>query len=124
MLERRLHPRFSIDWPVRIGAETGALHDALASNISLSGIDLQVTHAVVVAMARSGGMLLPGDPFLLFSRDPMFQLDDIGCRTVLVRRISLERYVVGASFAESSDQQEADVRRLIDQVARAQRTAR
>lgn len=89
------------------------MQDASVGKLSLSGISLDVSRVGVEALARSGGTLLPGDHFKLFSVAGTPAIDGIDCHTVVVRRLSHDNYVVGAAFAALSAEQERTIRELV-----------
>lgn len=103
---------------MRIGHEQGALQDAALSEVSLSGISLDVSRVAVETLARSGSTLLAGDHFRVFSVPGTPPIDGIDCHTVVVRRLSRDKYLVGAAFAESTPENEQTIRDLIERAAR------
>lgn len=115
MQERRLHPRYAVDWSVHVGDGAGESYDAVACNASLAGIGLEVTRAAIVGLARAGGMLLTGESFMLSSDATSPAIESVVCRTVVVRRVAQDRYVVGASFVDLSETQQAAIGELIEQ---------
>lgn len=121
MQERRLYPRYPAEWPVRLSHDAVAWQEAETCNVSVAGIGLTVSRATVVALARNGNLLMPGDPiqlqFVAGSGCPGIEAP-VECQVKQVRRVSQAEYVVGAEFVALSAIHARQLQQAVDQLAR------
>lgn len=99
--ERRLYPRYEVDIPVGIllgkEAETPRL-DAVATNLSLGGIQLECQPEPVAILQR-----MPNQPAQCIIE---FQLPDedkvlhMSARLIIARRISQETFLIGWKYTK------------------------
>jgi hypothetical protein len=118
MRERRLFPRYAFAYPVWIRGGEGGPFKTETSEVSLGGVGVQLHRAAVVALAQGGSILTPGD-CLDVALSPVMQGGDplwLKGRALHVRRLSLDRYMVGIAFEGATEEEEAA---LADVVAQA-----
>jgi hypothetical protein len=86
-------------------------------DLSVAGIGLEMGREGVLGLAQSGSILCPGDRLevVLPSAVLAAQGDlDLQCRVKEVRRISLEKYIVGIWFEELDYASQAALEKLVD----------
>jgi hypothetical protein len=102
MIERRMFPRFPVRLRAEISQDGDASFEAVAIELSRSGLSLETTRETVEVLAQGGSVLTPGDRFRV-------QLEfgeatgcsgslKVDCLTSHARRISQARYHIGARF--------------------------
>lgn len=111
MQERRLFPRYPLSRPLVLLGADGQRFEATSCDISRGGVGLLIDRATAVALARGGAVLTVGDHFdLVFPEGPgeaaagTLTLD---CRVRFIRRLSMDRYSVGAMFEQVDGPREA-----------------
>ncbi len=121
MQERRLYPRYPAEWSVQLSHDAVVWHDAETCNVSVAGLGLTVSRSAVVALARNGNLLMPGDSI---------QVQFVGgtcCPRIeapleylikQVRRVSRSEYVVGGEFVALSSIQAQQLQQAVDQLVR------
>ena len=121
MTERRLYPRHSLSCALRVIDHLGTPHDATSCDVSIVGLSLYMGRADVVELAQGGSILTPGDAFEVdlptAPTDPGSDLLRLGCRVRHVRRLSLERYLIGVLFADPSDTELAKLEALLERIS-------
>jgi hypothetical protein len=122
MQERRLHPRYALELPVMIARPPDEFRDALLQGLSLAGAGLQVSRETVVALGRSGNVLMPGDALALRVTGAHAAVIDapsagFTCRARQVRRLSLEQYALGVAFDNLSVAHQDMLQRLLEEFA-------
>ena len=100
MIERRPFPRYQIELPLEVFLGESQGFTGMGRDISRSGIGLELARDAVEALAQSGSVLNTGDRFHLTME---MQPPGAGrlvaeCHTSFVRRLSQDRYIVGARF--------------------------
>ena len=121
MQERRLYPRFPAEWSVQLSHDAAAWHDAETCNVSVAGLGFTVTRATVVALARNGNLLMPGDSIQVqFVDGPGCPGMDaaVECLIKQVRRVSQAEYVVGGEFVALSSIQARQMQQAVDHLVR------
>lgn len=118
MQERRLFPRYPLSRSVLLQNGNGDRFAATSSDISEGGIGLLIDRATAVALAQGGAVLTVGDRFDLVFAGPDDDLELAGllldCRVRYIRRLSMDRYCVGAMFEDVDAPRAALVRREMD----------
>jgi hypothetical protein len=117
MHERRLYPRFPWARSVQLRSARGQRFAARSLDLSVAGIGLEMGREGVLGLAQSGSILCPGDRLevVLPSAVLAAQGDlDLQCRVKEVRRISLEKYIVGIWFEELDHASQAALEKLVD----------
>ncbi|MCB1791095.1 MAG: PilZ domain-containing protein [Gammaproteobacteria bacterium] len=118
MFERRLSPRYSLPWPLRLRGHEAAAFDAEMADISATGVGLLASRDVILALAQGGGLLTPGDQLVVeWPPVPGDVLDTdlcIACRVKHTRRLALDRYHVGALFVDLDSAQSHQIEQLLD----------
>jgi len=101
MQERRLYPRFPWACELELRGLQGGRFAAHATDLSITGIGLEVCREGVVGLAQGMSILAPGDRLriLVPARAAGIPNDlDLVCRVREVRRLSLGQYLVGTWF--------------------------
>lgn len=119
MHERRLTPRYSVEWPVTLHWQDSETFEVRACDISVTGIGLMVPRNAVVALAQGGSILTPGDRLQV----GLAGAADSGAhdrvtlegRVRHVRRLAHERYQLGIWFADCTPPQQAALDALVEQ---------
>ncbi len=101
MIERRLFPRYCVELRAEVWQPEGKVYQAIGTELGRGGVALDLDCAVVEGMACVGGKLNQGDRFRL-----RLHLGDVAsggmlsaeCRAAYVRRLSQDRYAIGARF--------------------------
>jgi hypothetical protein len=121
MEERRLYPRHVFEHTVELCGTDGRVHGAETTELTAIGVGMLVSHDDVVALAQGGAILTPGDGVSISLPDPRGPegrwLSRVHCRVKQVRRISVDRYVVGVWFDGLSPTQQAAISRLVEQAS-------
>ena len=119
MQERRISPRFSFERSVELRGPQGVLFDARSSDISVTGMGLLLSRAVVVALAQGGSILTMGDGLQLVLPGTLNHSSQGGltldCRVRHVRRMSHEEYQVGVWFTNPTPGQQAGLAVLVEE---------
>ena len=117
MIERRLSPRYPLDWPLDVRAPTELAFDAQLTDISATGIGFLTSHTAVQGLAQGGGLLTPGDRVSVEWRvrtgDVLAESLEMECRVRHVRRIARDRFHVGALFIDPDAEQGPLIERLL-----------
>ncbi len=101
MQERRLYPRFPWACALELRGPQDGCHAAQSTDLSVTGIGLQLCRAGVVGLAQSMSILAPGDRLriLVSARRAGIPNDlDLACRVREVRRLSIDKYLIGTWF--------------------------
>lgn len=119
--ERRLYPRHSLSCALRVIDRRGMPHDATSCDVSTVGLSLYMSRADVVALAQGGSILTPGDAFEVYLPTAGMAAEDrplrLDCRVRHVRRLSLERYLIGVLFADPGETEQARLEALLGRIS-------
>lgn len=103
IIERRLHPRFTVHFPVEMKfTDDTATLAGTAINLSLSGLQIQINK--VVADTIMGKKTYPVE-FMLSVDTPHLILTSITTRVIINRRISEDDFQMGVKFCNLNDVQ-------------------
>ena len=118
MQERRLYPRYPFEQPVELRGPKGDRFQARTCDISVAGMGVQLSHAMVVALAQGGMLLTTGDDFRLVLpgtlNDAMKGELTLDCRVKHVRRLSQNDYQVAVRFVDPTAGQRAGLATLVE----------
>ncbi len=114
MQERRLFPRYHIDWPATLRGGEGGTFAVAACDFSAAGIGLKVPRAAVVALAQGGSVLTPGDRLGLMIGSGADDGVVFDGRVQHVRRLSRDQYLVALRFEDQGARQEAALAELVE----------
>lgn len=120
-IERRLYPRYAVQWPVEVfipDHAAGASFDARLRNLSRGGVQIDCDRALVESLLAQHGthplcelcIVHPDEPGAVEAR----------CRLVVNRRIAQDSYQLGLKFLQLSPDSTALLERYLGSLERAQ----
>ena len=103
MIEQRLLPRFPLQLSAEVLRNGTSRYAATTRDIARGGVGLEVDSHAVTALAQGGSVLTTGDQFDVRisdvpAKDGRMAVLQIRCQAHFVRRLSQNRYAVGAKF--------------------------
>lgn len=114
IIERRLHPRVSVNFPVEIILADEALSlTGKAINLSLSGLQIQISKSVTDSIM--GKKTYPLE-FLLSIDTPALKLERINARVIVNRRISQQDFQMGVKLCNLEDIQLNHLKQFINSI--------
>ena len=121
-------PRYRYNVEVTIYRKAEKCFAGRTSDVSLSGMGLQLTREVVIALAQGGNLLTPGDHFDVIFSPYVESVDGVigptlPARVRHVRRLSQHDYHVGVWFEDIDEPQQKALEGLVAKaVKQSQRT--
>ena len=115
-------PRYRYNTEVTICHPSGERFGVQTTDVSLSGLGMKMARDVVIALAKGGSILTPGDRFLIVLSPNVASADGligprVEGRVRHVRRLSQYEYHVGVRFEDPDAAQQAALKAIVDQVA-------
>jgi hypothetical protein len=103
MFEQRLLPRYPLQRSAEVLRNGTLRYPAITRDIARGGVGLEVDSHAVAALAQGGTVLTTGDQFDVRlsdvpAADGRMSVLKIRCQAHFVRRLSQNRYVIGAKF--------------------------
>lgn len=103
MFEQRLLPRYPLQRSAEVLRNGTLRYPATTRDIARGGVGLEVDSRAVAALAQGGAVLTTGDKFDVRlsdvpATDGTMVVLQIRCQAHFVRRLSQNRYAIGAKF--------------------------
>lgn len=114
IIERRFHPRVSVNFPVEITFTDEEISlPGEVINLSLSGLQIQVSKIVADSIMSKN----PYPPEFLLSIDiPDLKLDHLNARVIVNRRISQQYFQLGVKLCNLEDVQLNSLKQFINSI--------
>ena len=116
--ERRVYPRYSCAFQVRLIDPQNQVHLVNTDNISLNGIALSIDQNIKHIFLEQGCHLLAGDFVDLYLPEPgnkRWPEQRFICRIQYLRRLSQQHFQLGGLFDQLDEQQQNLLQALVDQ---------
>lgn len=110
-IERRFHPRFDVDFLVKISfVDNDISLTGQAVNFSLSGIQLRVNKAIVDEILQH---TLHPPQFIIAIETAGCKIPNLAVRLIVNRRVSQQHFQLGLKFINVAPEQLSNLQRLI-----------
>jgi len=114
MIERRFFPRYHFEMQLRLHGGEEQEFSVDANEISEAGLSFMIPLSILNSLAGSGHAMEIGNKFKIsIPSDAQFEIS-IDCQIMHIRRLSQQHYLIGVWFGQLTDQEQAIIKRLVN----------